>query len=148
VRGGQGASDGGCAGGGAVRGVACGRRCGEGRARVWAAAWRGTAKGDSNRATEGRGFRGPGRFIFVGLTEADKNIGYFRGPGPWPTKIFHMFVDQEADENNYRIFVGRLTKIFRPTKIYVFPIVGLHIVAPLPDGPAHMAGRSAVLQRA
>jgi hypothetical protein len=46
----------------------------------------------------------------VGLTEADKNNGYFRGPSPWPTKIFHMFVGQEADENNCRIFVGRSTK--------------------------------------
>jgi hypothetical protein len=66
---------------------------------------------------QGRGFRGHDRFIFVGLTEADENSGYFRGPGPWPTKIFHMFVGQEADENNCRIFVGQ------PTKIYVFPVV-------------------------
>jgi hypothetical protein len=34
-----------------------------------------------------------------------------------------IFVGQEADENNCRIFVGRPTKIFRPTKIYVFPVV-------------------------
>jgi hypothetical protein len=106
-----------------VRGGACGRRRGEGRARVRAAARRGTGKGGFKSSDGGRGFRGPGRVILMGRTEADENSGYFRGPGPWPTKIFHMFVDQEADENNCRIFVGRPTKIFRPTKIYAFPIV-------------------------
>jgi hypothetical protein len=40
-----------------------------------------------------------------------------------PTKIITIFVGQEADENNCRIFVGRSTKIFRPTKIYAFPVV-------------------------
>jgi hypothetical protein len=112
---------------------ACGRRHGEGQ-RVRAAARRGAGAragggtaGDRQRgfksSDQGRGFRGPGCFNFMGLTEADENSGYFRGPGPWPTKIFHMFVGQEADENNCRIFVGRPTKIFWPTKIYVFPVV-------------------------
>jgi hypothetical protein len=59
----------------------------------------------------------------MGLTEADENSGYFRGPGPWSMKIFCMFVGQEANKNNCHIFVGRQTKIFRPTKIYVFPVV-------------------------
>jgi hypothetical protein len=90
---------------------------------VRAAVRRGTGKGGFKSSDRGRGFRGPGRFIFVGLTEANENSGYFRGPGPWPTKIFHMFVGQEADENNCRIFVGWPTKIFRPTKIYVFSVV-------------------------
>jgi hypothetical protein len=40
-----------------------------------------------------------------------------------PTKITTIFVGQEADENNCRIFVGRPTKIFWPTKIYAFPVV-------------------------
>jgi hypothetical protein len=40
-----------------------------------------------------------------------------------PTKITTIFVGQEADENNCRIFVGTPTKIFRPTKIYAFPVV-------------------------
>jgi hypothetical protein len=87
----------------------------------------GGATGDrqrgSNSSDRGRGFRGPGRFIFMGLTEADENSGYFRGPGPWSMKIFCMFVGQEANKNNCHIFVGRQTKIFRPTKIYVFPVV-------------------------
>jgi hypothetical protein len=82
-----------------------------------------------------------------------RSRGYFRrqGPGPRkystfssvkrPTKItvvfswadrrkyspahenLCIFVGQEADENNCRIFVSRPTKIFRPTKIYVFPVV-------------------------
>jgi hypothetical protein len=68
---------------------------------------------------------GPGRFIFVGLTEADKNSGYFRRPRAQPTKLFRIFVGHEADENNCRIFMGRSTKILRPTKLYVFPVVYL-----------------------
>jgi hypothetical protein len=113
---------------------------------VRAVAWRGAgggAVGDRQRLfnarDRGRGFRGADRFIFVGLTEGDENSGYFRGPGSWPMKIFHMFVGQEADENNCRIFVGRPTKIFRPTKIYVFPVVnrispevGLWVAVALP----------------
>jgi hypothetical protein len=57
-------------------------------------------------------------------------------------KICHIFVSLEADENNFRIFVGLPTKIFPgprkyatfssvtrptkitwPTKIYAFPVV-------------------------
>jgi hypothetical protein len=56
-----------------------------------------------------------------------KYLSYFRGPAnehiPPPTKILCIFVGDEADENNFCIFVGRSTKISRPTKFYAFPVV-------------------------
>jgi hypothetical protein len=77
ARGKRGASDGGRAGGGAVRSGAAsgdaargGRACGEGR----------RAAGDRQIGFKSSDRGIYGRFIFVGLTEADKNSGYFRGP--------------------------------------------------------------------
>jgi hypothetical protein len=56
-----------------------------------------------------------------------KYLPYFRGPAdehmPRPTKIPFIFVGDEADENTFRIFVGRPTKISGPTKFYAFPVV-------------------------
>jgi hypothetical protein len=56
-----------------------------------------------------------------------KYLPYFRGPAdehmPGPTKIHFIFVGDEADENTFRIFVGRPTKISGPTKFYAFPVV-------------------------
>jgi hypothetical protein len=57
--------------------------------------------------------------IFVGY-EADENI--FRISVGLPTNIFPDPRD-EADENTFLIFVGRPTKISGPTKFYVFPVV-------------------------
>jgi hypothetical protein len=56
-----------------------------------------------------------------------KYLPYLRGPAdehmPLPTKLSFIFVGDEADENIFRIFVGRPTKISGPTKFYAFPIV-------------------------
>jgi hypothetical protein len=41
-------------------------------------------------------------------------------PGP---RKYLDFRCRKADENNCIIFVGRPMKIFRPMKIYVFPVV-------------------------
>jgi hypothetical protein len=56
------------------------------------------------------------KYLLYCRGSADENI-------PRPTKILQIFVGHEADKNNCSIFVGRPTKIFRPTKIYVFPVV-------------------------
>jgi hypothetical protein len=48
--------------------------------------------------------------IFVGLIEADEN-DVCSSAGRRPTKIQTIFVGLEADENNFRIFVGKPTKI-------------------------------------
>jgi hypothetical protein len=106
---------------------ACGRWHGDGTtAGVWAAARRRPAKGFKS-SDRGGDDLGHGRFIFVGLTEADENSGCFRRLRARHTKITTIFVGQETDENNCRIFVGRPTKIFRPTKIYVFPVVNRYL---------------------
>jgi hypothetical protein len=56
-----------------------------------------------------------------------KYLPYFHGPAdehmPGPTKIPFIFVGDEADENTFRIFVDRPTKISGPTKFYAFPVV-------------------------
>jgi hypothetical protein len=66
---------------------------------------------------------------FYRLRGRRKYLPYFRGPAdehiPRPTKILCIFVGDEADENTFRIFVGRPTKISGPTKFYVFPVVTL-----------------------
>jgi hypothetical protein len=61
------------------------------------------------------------RVIFVGLVTDENKFLYFRGPADenidGPTKIRIIFVGLGTDENNVSIFVGRPTKISRPTKI-------------------------------
>jgi hypothetical protein len=80
--------------------------------------------------------------MFVGLAMTDENTAYFRRPrGPrkylfyfrgqaddnmyWPTKISQIFVGPEGRRKYLCNFVGRPTKISRPTKIYAFPVVVL-----------------------
>jgi hypothetical protein len=59
--------------------------------------------------------------IFVGLVTDENTFLYFRRPADehidGPMKIRIIFVGLGTDENNVSIFVGRPTKISRPTKI-------------------------------
>jgi hypothetical protein len=89
----------------------------------------GPTKADEN---SGRSFVGtaPAHVnnpYFRRLRGRQKYLLYFRGPAdehiPRLTKILCIFVGDEADENTFRIFVGRPTKISGPTKFYVFPVV-------------------------
>jgi hypothetical protein len=59
--------------------------------------------------------------IFVDLVADENKFLYFRGPADenigGSTKIRIIFVGLVTEENNVIIFVGRPTKISRPTKI-------------------------------